>query len=179
MALIRSARLADAPALGRIGVRAWQATYRGMMPDEFLDGLSVEQGAERWSRGLAGPTEHVHGPLVAEDDGSVVGFVVTGLSRDGDGAGEVHVLNVDPAHWRRGLGSLLLTAGVYQLEEAGHAVAILWVVEGNLRARRFYESAGWRVDGGRKLDDRFGTGVVEVRYRMEFQPLGPIDPLGA
>lgn len=140
------------------------------MPDEFLDGLSVDQGAERWARGLAGPKRLVPVLVAEDDDGSVVGFIVTGPSRHGDGAGEVQVLNVDPERWRRGVGRLLLAAGVDQLEETGHAEAILWVVEGNLRARRFYESAGWRFDGGRKLDDRFGTGVVEVRYRVDLQP---------
>ena len=43
----------------------------------------------------------------------------------------------------------------------------LWVVEDNGPARRFYESAQWRPDGGRKVDDRFGTGVTEVRYRID------------
>jgi hypothetical protein len=41
----------------------------------------------------------------------------------------------------------------------------LWVLEGNDRARRFYERAGWRGDDGMKP---FGdSGLYEVRYRKQ------------
>ena len=168
MAFVRPARVTDAPKLGRIGVRAWQAAYRGLMPDEFLDGLSAEQRTASWERGLATPAEPGQAQLVVEDDdGEVAGFVVTGPTRSGEGTGEVRVLNVEPTRWGRGLGRLLLAAAVDELRSGGHAAAILWVVEGNVRSRRFYESAGWHLDGGTMVDDRFGTGVVEVRYRLQ------------
>ncbi len=168
MASVRPAQVTDAAKLGRIGVRAWQAAYRGLMPDEFLDGLSAEQRTASWERGLATPTEPGQAQLVVEDDdGEVAGFVVTGPTRSGEGTGEVRVLNVEPTRWGRGLGRLLLAAAVDELGSGGHTAAILWVVEGNVRARRFYESAGWHLDGGTMVDDRFGTGVVEVRYRLQ------------
>ncbi|HSH58975.1 MAG TPA: GNAT family N-acetyltransferase [Acidimicrobiales bacterium] len=141
------------------------------MPDEYLDGLSAEQRATSWAQGLASPAAPNQARLVVEaGDGEVVGFVVTGPSRSGESAGEVQVLNVHPAHWGRGMGRLLLAAAESELRAADFAVAVLWVVEGNVRARRFYESAGWHPDGGSKVDDRFGTGVVEVRYRIELLP---------
>ncbi len=88
MALVRSAALIDAPALGRIGVAAWRAAYRGIISDEYLDGLSVEQRTESWRRGLALPVEDGQARLVVEaDDGEVVGFVVTGPTRSGEGTG--------------------------------------------------------------------------------------------
>ena len=168
MASVRPARVADAPRLGRTGVRAWQADYRGLMPDEYLDGLSTDQQAASWERGLATPAGPGQAQLVVEDDdGEVAGFVVTGPTRSGEGTGEVHVLNVEPTRWGRGLGRLLLAAAVDELRSGGHAAAIHWVVEGYVRARAFYESAGWHLDGGTMVDDRFGTGVVEVRYRLQ------------
>jgi len=36
---VRYATVGDAPALGRVHVRAWLAAYRGQMPDDYLDGL--------------------------------------------------------------------------------------------------------------------------------------------
>ena len=42
---------------------------------------------------------------------------------------------------------------------------MLWVLDDNPRARRFYELAGWRLDGGVK-EDTFDTLVREVRYRI-------------
>ncbi len=79
----------------------------------------------------------------------------------------MRVLNVEPTRWGRGLGQLLFAAAVDELHSAGHAAGILWVVQGNVRARKFSELAGWYLDGGRMVDDRFGTGAVEVRYRLE------------
>jgi GNAT superfamily N-acetyltransferase len=168
MASVRPAVLTDAPKVARIGVRAWQAAYQGLMPNGYLDRLSVEQRTASWEQGLARPVEPGHARLVVEDDdGEVAGFVVTGPTRSGEGTGEVRVLNVEPTRWGRGLGQLLLAAGVDELRSAGYAAGILWVVEGNVRARKFYELAGWYLDGGRMVDDRFATGAVEVRYRLE------------
>jgi hypothetical protein len=40
---VRAAVLDNACARGRLHVRAWQAAYRGQMPDAYLDDLSVEE----------------------------------------------------------------------------------------------------------------------------------------
>jgi hypothetical protein len=44
------------------------------------------------------------------------------------------------------------------------------VLEDNPRARRFYERAGWALDGGRKAEPRWGVRAPEVRYRKRFEP---------
>jgi len=54
-----------------------------------------------------------------------------------------------------------------RLRPAGFADVTLWVLEGNTRARRFYELAGWIPDGAEKDDDMAGTTIREVRYRRE------------
>jgi hypothetical protein len=43
------------------------------------------------------------------------------------------------------------------------------VLEDNPRARRFYELAGWSVDGAVKQDEFLETLVREVRYRIELR----------
>jgi len=48
---VRHAAVGDAPALGRVHVRAWQAAYRGQMPDDYLDGLRPEEREAGWERG--------------------------------------------------------------------------------------------------------------------------------
>ena len=44
--------------------------------------------------------------------------------------------------------------------------AVLWVLEDNPRARRFYEREGWDLDGARKEDEFLGVRVAEVRYSI-------------
>jgi hypothetical protein len=48
--------------------------------------------------------------------------------------------------------------------EAGYTAATLWVLDGNRRARRFSEAAGWSVDGATKDAVIADVPVTEVRY---------------
>ncbi len=50
--------------------------------------------------------------------------------------------------WGTGAGRLLMSAFVERLRESGFEDATLWVLDDNPRARRFYEAAGWTLDGG-------------------------------
>ena len=52
MVTVRRGRVADAPAMGRLHVRAWQAAYRGHMPDDYLDGLRAAERAAGRERTL-------------------------------------------------------------------------------------------------------------------------------
>ena len=59
------------------------------------------------------------------------------------------------------------------MRAAGHRDAILWVLDDNPRARRFYEREGWTLDGGRKEQDHLGVRVAEVRYRLNLRKAVP------
>jgi GNAT superfamily N-acetyltransferase len=164
MVTVRQARIADAPAMGRLHVRAWQAAYRGQMPDGYLDGLRADERAAGWERYLG--RERPRGAiLVAEQAGEVVGFANLGPAEDPEGAGELYALNVDPAHWGTGAGRALLEAAQAELARLGFAETVLWVLPANARARRFYEIAGWAGDGTERTVDVLGVVVPEVRYR--------------
>jgi GNAT superfamily N-acetyltransferase len=166
---VRHARVDDAAALGRLHVRAWQAAYRGQMPDDYLDGLRAEERAAGWERGLQ--RDRARDPvLVAERDGGVVGFAVVGPAEEPRGAGELYAINVDPDHWGTGAGRALLLAAHEQLARLGFAEAVLWVLPRNRRARRFYEAAGWVTDGTERSIEVQGVVVPEVRYRRRLEP---------
>jgi len=71
---IRPAGLDDARAIAEIHVRAWQWAYRGQIPDEILDGLSVEHREQGWRRQLSElrTAGFSHRIWVADRDGKVV-----------------------------------------------------------------------------------------------------------
>ncbi len=48
MLIVRAAQNADAPSLAAIHVAAWQVGYRGVMPNNFLDTLSVSERETMW-----------------------------------------------------------------------------------------------------------------------------------
>jgi RimJ/RimL family protein N-acetyltransferase len=161
---VRPARVADADAIGRVHVRAWQAAYRGHMPDDYLDGLRPEQRAAHWA-GVLGRDPPRGAVLVAERAGEVVGFAAVGPSPDPEGAGELFAINLDPGHWGTGAGRALLAAAQAELARLGFEETVLWVLPGNARARRFYEVAGWVADGSTRESEVLGVIVPEVRYR--------------
>jgi len=141
-----------------VAVRSWQAAYAHVLPAERLARLSPERRAEQ---GWLGDS------FVAELDGEVVGFVDVGESRDGDAEGEVYAIYVDPDHFGAGMGRELIRAAELRMRELGYADVILWVMEDNPRARRFYEAAGWTLDGTRRPIEIFGIEVPEVRYQKK------------
>jgi GNAT superfamily N-acetyltransferase len=168
---IRRALADDALGVATVHVRSWQAAYRGLMPDVYLDELDVERRRAGWERTIAETEWPRSGTLVAtEANGNVVGFANIGPARDGDGdplvIGELAAIYLLPEAWGSGVGRRLMLAAVNVLRDAGYAEAILWVLEGNERAQRFYEIGGWQLDGVTKDVVIADVPLPEVRYRL-------------
>ena len=154
--------------MGVAHVRAWQAAYRGVMPDEYLDALSADERAAMWRDRIA--RLDLPPLLVAETEGAVVGFAAFGRERpspEARGKGELYAVNLDPGHWGKGIGRLLLRHVMNDLYSLGYREAILWVAAQNVRARSLYESEGWYVDGAVADEEVLGVTVTEMRYRTE------------
>jgi GNAT superfamily N-acetyltransferase len=152
-------------AVARVHVRSWQAAYRGLMPDAFLDQLRPEDRAARYDFATTDPAKPR--TLIVEIDGAVRGFATTMPSRDPDAAdhGELCALYVDPDDWGRGYGLSLVEEARRHLFTCGFASAILWLLEGNVRADRFYRADGWLPDGSRRTETMWGITVNDLRYR--------------
>jgi ribosomal protein S18 acetylase RimI-like enzyme len=163
---IRAAGLEDAEDIEHLRVAGWQAAYRGILPDAYLDGMRVDVGRRR-TQMTGRPATVVES--VAVQAGAIVGWVVGGHTRDAfrarPGQGEIYGCYVQPEWWGRGVGRLLMTHAVTALAEAGLDDVTLWVLEDNQRARRFYEACGFQPDGTRQLLD-IGGPVPELRYQL-------------
>lgn len=166
---IREAEPKDAEAIAEVHVRSWQAAYRGQLTDEYLDGLSVGERLEQHRRSLEEPRAEWR-TWVADEEGRVTAFAVTGPSEDADAepsTGEVYAIYLEPDRVGTGLGRELFEHAIADLRERGFSVVTLWVLETNERARRFYEVAGWRADGT-QTNERVDCEMrPTVRYRVE------------
>jgi GNAT superfamily N-acetyltransferase len=158
--VIRPAVPEDAPDLARVHVTSWQAAYVGMIDQGFLESLDVAARARWWEGALGRGSNLVN---VAEEAGVIEGFCLAGPSSE-EGWGEVYAIYVTPAHWGAGLGRGLLDAGEAALAGTGHERALLWVLAGNERARRFYERQGWVLGRPIRIENIGGSDVTEVRY---------------
>jgi RimJ/RimL family protein N-acetyltransferase len=164
---IRLAKPEDAKPIAEVHVAAWQAAYRGLMPDSYLDELTVEKRTVLWHRALTQPSPGTL--VVAENQESLVGFCFFGPTRDEDGkdksVGEIVALNVRPVSWRSGFGRALCDFVLHEAPCRNWKLVTLWVLKGNEPACRFYEALGFSLDGIARIDTKLiGAPIHELRY---------------
>ena len=159
---IRPAVAADARAIAEVQVATWRTTYRGMLPDDLLDNLSVDEREPRWLELLATAGEVM---LVACDaGGTVVGFAAGGAERTGQLGcdGELRAIYLVESVQRQGLGTLLVRRLVQELRSRGFTSMALWVLTEN-PFRKFYDALGGKVIAERE-HERGGQMTQEVAY---------------
>jgi ribosomal protein S18 acetylase RimI-like enzyme len=163
---LRIATAADAPAIAEIHVATWRAAYRGLMPDDFLAALSVDERAQMWRNALSRPNPSRL--TVAEFDGVFGGFCLYGPTRDdwAPDVAEIYALNIHPDRWRHGAGRALCEEAYDEAAARGHTSITLWVMAGNTPAQRFYENLGYAADGAVRTNSHLiGRPFEELRYR--------------
>ena len=166
---VRRAEPQDAPSVARVHVASWRQAYMGLLPQEYLDSLSIETRTTTWAKVFSQLPDQASTTLVGELDGQIVGFACVGPSRDDDtetATGELWGLYLDPAHWGAGHGHTLHTEALDATRASGAAVATLWVLTTNQRARHFYERHGWIADGTVKTVWGGDVRLDETRYRI-------------
>jgi ribosomal protein S18 acetylase RimI-like enzyme len=188
---LREARLGDELPVAELHVRSWQEAYRELMPAEFLAGLDPGDRAGRYSFGSTDEGAAVTILAVGGGEGDrgdpsltnrevrpgsppsprerLEGFVTFGASRDDDarGLGEVYALYVDPDRLRGGVGRMLMVEARRRLVADGFTDAILWVLQGNDRARSFYEGEGWSPDGTSRVENPYDIVSTVDRFRRQ------------
>ena len=165
---LRSATPGDAHAIATVHVASWRVAYRGLLPDDVLDGLSVTDRARIWADRLTSPAPRSRTLLVV-DDAAVLGFASTGPAAhvDDPAAGELYAFYLDPRVWGRGHGARLHSGALGNLRVDGFTHACLWVLDGNERALRFYRWQGWAPTGETKVERDLGGGVPLAERRLQ------------
>jgi GNAT superfamily N-acetyltransferase len=123
-------------------VRAWQSTYRGIIPDEFLKNLTVSNREAGWRRLLRdSPRGHVI--CVAQVGSQVVG-AASGTTFSGVPGYDANLewLYLLPEWHRRGVGRELVAGFAHELRARNIQTMVIWVLARNERARKFYQALG-------------------------------------
>ncbi len=153
----------DAEALAHVHVASWRETYRGLLPDAYLDRMSEAVFAHRFRRQLEAGDGIT---LALADRTGLVGYAQAGPSRRGrPGEGEISVLYLLRRAQSRGLGRELLTAAARTLAAQGAVSLMISVLRENLPARGFYEHLGGLAETERREPGPGGTLLWEVAYR--------------
>ncbi|HEY7976868.1 MAG TPA: GNAT family N-acetyltransferase [Rhizomicrobium sp.] len=169
---IRYARTEDAPGIAHVHSTSWRNTYRGIVPQSYLDDMHPEKTVERWREAAAGKVPGAH-LLVAYEKGKIIGFEVYGPAREPSFgySGELYAAYFLPEAMGKGLGTEMMKTVVRDLAAQGLNDMIVWVMEANARGRRFYEKlpGGAVVPDSRKSFDIDGAEIWEIAYG--FRPL--------
>lgn len=162
--MIREATAEDAARIAEIDVFSSRYAYKGAVSDECLyKDLAVGNRIPVYQRWIG---EKRFGIYVYEDAGTgiIKGMMGIGMCEDEDktGAFELHFVYVDPGFLRMGAGTEMLRFFEEKGREKGCGEFVVWVLEENEMARRFYEKYGYRPDGKDKIFKRWNK--REIRY---------------
>lgn len=162
--VLRRATVHDAGAIAQVRVDSWRATYRGVMPDAYLDSMRVEDSAAMWARVLS-VAPHKTSVFVAEQAGNVVGFAA-GKALEPHKFGldaELAAIYLRSDVQRQGIGRRLLSMVADAHQFQGATGLLVWVVATNKAARQFYEQLGAEL----LIEQAFtwdGLDLIEVGY---------------
>jgi RimJ/RimL family protein N-acetyltransferase len=136
------------------------------MPDAYLEALSVDDRVAQWRGSLEREEQDGKRTFVVEaEHRPLIGCATVGEDEQ-PGRGLLLLMYVLEEAWGTGVGRALLGAAENRLRDLGYSTAVLWVLERNQRARRFYEAAGWRADGERQMHDYGDAKLEAIRYAI-------------
>ncbi|MEO0688581.1 MAG: GNAT family N-acetyltransferase [Cyanobacteria bacterium J06649_11] len=164
---IRTATLKDVKDIATIHVQSWQIAYKGLIPQTYLDKLSIPKREKSWQDIL---TNHQNHTIVQEINDLIVGFANYGQTRDKDKdshiTGEITSIYINPEYWRKGLGTEIIEFIVRDMKNRQFHQITLWVLDTNQIARKFYQKIGFKPDGTTKIDIRDNFELREIRYSI-------------
>lgn len=162
---IKIASKEDIKDVSRVYVDSWRTTYRGLVPDDYLDELSYEDAEKRWIDFLNNENE----PFIyvaINDTGKIIGFASGKSIDENNFYGELYSLYLLQESRGLGVGRQLVSAIAKHFKEKGISSMMVWVMKQNKSGLGFYERMG-----GKEYIHRtstFGRAVVEdVAYRWK------------
>ena len=140
---IREAGLEDASSIARVRVTSWQSTYRGLIPQNYLDSLSTIEYTAHWQGILAANGRQGYACVAESETGEIIGFALGGVERSQDPIfkGELYALYILDSYQNYGIGRKLISAIARHLIQQGINSMLAWVLSDN-PARAFYEALG-------------------------------------
>ena len=151
---IRKAEPRDAAAIAGVHAQSWQGAYGGIIPFRALSAMISRRGAAWWADAI----RRAASVLVVEIGGEVVGYATLGKNRARElpQQGEIYELYVRPEYQGIGLGTRLFAAARDRLLAHGLRGLVVWALEDNVNATRFYAGAGGRdvAEGVEVFDQR-------------------------
>lgn len=152
MFLIRKMTKEDIPRMVSIQVNGWQTAYRGIIDDSYLDTMNQDAYIAKRKKDYQDTVF-----IVAENENGLLGYCryiddcrFSPSIPDIDC--ELIAIYVDSTMKRQGIGQKLFEYTKKDLLNRGKTNMILWCLENNASARKFYEKMGGKIINTKAVD---------------------------
>ena len=138
--IIRKSKKEDARNIGILHYHCWQDTYRGLIDDAFLDGMSEESSADKKEAQF-----DLYGKYwyVAEEENNIIGFISVHPSNEKDANYEVEALYLDKNYHHKGYGKQMFS---FIKELFNNEPFYLWCLKTNPTLGFYQHMGGTIVD---------------------------------
>ena len=160
--LIRKVKYDDIEQIVDINIKDWKKVYKGIIDDEILDKLDRNKKIEKRRKHY-----NVGNVIVAEQDGILVGYcryddntVYENTNIDS----EIIAIYVDFDKLGLGIGRKLVEYVLSDLKNKNKTKMVIWCLEKNDNARKFYEKMGGELINDEKYFEKEGKKYKEVGY---------------
>lgn len=146
----REAAVTDCMAVAKVHVQSWKESFRGLLPQAFLEKMSVEKRAKAFEKGFTAESYRMY---VAEaQERGIVGFADFGEPRENIGyEAELYAIYLLPEFQRRSIGKKLFNLGAEYFARSGKNSMYLSALEVS-PYRSFYEKTGGQIVGRKQVE---------------------------
>lgn len=145
--MIRKAVEDDSKEIALLIIRSWTTAYRGLISDDFLDNMSMENIEKNWKKNIISQNDK-NKIFVYEERDKILGVIGFGSPLDKENRkynSEIYVLYVEPTLKRKGIGSKLFDFAKEYFIRHGKDNLIIWCLKGNEQGMNFYKKMGGKI----------------------------------
>ena len=160
--IIRKVKYEDIKKIVDIHITDWKKVYKEIIDNEILDNLNREEKVKKWK-------EHynIGNVVVAEENGIILGYCRYGdnaVYENTDIDSEIIAIYVDCDNLGKGIGKKLVEYVKTYLKNKNKTKMVIWCLEKNQNARKFYEKMGGILLSDEKYFEKEGKKYKEVGY---------------
>ena len=159
---IRRATEKDLIGIAQVHVETWQSTYKGIIPEDYLQSLTIENRLKNWQRHLK--TLHTATFIAENEAGAVIGFAIGGPEQTSHPLyqAEIYAIYILDTYQRNGVGKQLIKPIAKLFEEKKYPNMIIWALEENSN-HLFYQSLGGQIVASKNISIN-GKVLKEIGY---------------
>lgn len=160
--VIRKVKYEDIEQIVDINIKDWKKIYKGIIDDEILNNLNREEKIKKWRKYY-----NIGNVVVAEEKGIILGYCRyddNAFYDNTDIDSEIIAIYVDCDKLENGIGKKLFEYVKKDLKNKNKNKMVIWCLEKNQNARKFYEKMGGILISDEKYFEKEGKKYKEVGY---------------